>query len=40
MEKLKLTNKIRLEICQRKFEHATTRELYKEYKDVYYISAQ
>ena len=26
MEKLKLTNKIRLEICQRKFEQITTKE--------------
>ncbi len=37
MEKLKLTNKIRLEICQRKFEQVTTKELYNEYKDIYHI---
>ena len=37
MEKKKLTNKIRLDICQRKFEQVTTQELYQEYKDFYYI---
>ena len=37
MEKMNLTNKIKSEICQRKFNQETTEKLYDEYKVNYHI---